>query len=117
VCIGGAASGLAAAAVCLYSGVGLAIPAGEIALCLGYGVITAWGLVIFTVGSRHVPAAIMTLLALTEVLLGPFWVWVFLGEVPHAVTLVGGGMLLLAISGQAIAGMTGWRGRIAGQQA
>lgn len=116
VCVGGGISAIAAACVSIFSGAGLAIPAGEIVLCAGYGVLTAVGLVVFTVGSRHVPAAVLTLLALTEVLLGPFWVWIFLGEVPHEITIVGGSVLMLAITGQAIAGMIGRRGRSAEQQ-
>jgi drug/metabolite transporter (DMT)-like permease len=59
----------------------------------------------FTFGSRHVPAAELILLALTEVVLGSIWVWLAVGEVPSRITFIGGGILLAAITGQAISGM------------
>lgn len=42
---------------------------------------------------------------MTEVLLGPFWVWLFLGETADLYTLVGGGVLMLAIAGNAMSGL------------
>lgn len=63
------------------------------------------GLAMFTFGSRHVPAAELILLALTEVVLGPIWVWLAVGEIPSRITFIGGGILLAAITGQALSGM------------
>ena len=60
------------------------------------------GLAIYTVGSKVVPAAELALLSMTEVLLGPFWVWLFLGETASVYTLIGGVILLLAIAGNAL---------------
>ena len=48
------------------------------------------GMLAFTAGSRHLPAADLALLALTEVVLGPVWAWLVVGEVPAFWTLVGG---------------------------
>ena len=62
------------------------------------------GLVLYTLGSRSLPAAELTLLSLAEVLLGPFWVWLFLGEDASIRTLIGGILLLTAIAGNAISG-------------
>ena len=62
------------------------------------------GLVAFTVGSRHIPAADLALLAQTEVVLSPVWAWLVVGEVPAFWTLVGGTMVLAAIVLQALAG-------------
>ena len=62
------------------------------------------GLVAFTVGSRHLPAADLTLLAQTEVVLAPVWAWLVIGEMPAFWTLVGGAMVLGALSLQAVAG-------------
>tara|TARA_B110000967_G_C18897999_1_gene572228 strand:- start:5216 stop:5455 length:240 start_codon:yes stop_codon:yes gene_type:complete len=59
------------------------------------------GLVLYTLGSRKLPAAELTLLSLAEVLLGPFWVWLFLGEDASIRTLIGGILLLAAIAGNA----------------
>jgi DME family drug/metabolite transporter len=44
------------------------------------------------------------LLSLAEVLLGPLWVWLFLGETVSVNTLIGGVILLAAIAGNAVSG-------------
>jgi DME family drug/metabolite transporter len=62
------------------------------------------GLILYTLGSHSLPAAELALLSLTEVLLGPGWVWLFLGETASINTLIGGTVLLLAIAGNAISG-------------
>ena len=62
------------------------------------------GLVAFTAGSRHVPAADLALLAQTEVVLSPVWAWLVVGEVPAFWTLFGGAMVLAAVTLQALAG-------------
>jgi len=56
------------------------------------------GLVLYTIGSKTVPAAELTLLSLCEVLLAPIWVWIFLGEGATILTLIGGSILLIAIT-------------------
>ncbi|WP_120500917.1 DMT family transporter [Roseovarius sp. EL26] len=71
---------------------------GAIALTMGVFQVGA-GLVLYTLGSKSVPAAELTLLSLAEVILGPFWVWLFLGEMISRYTLLGGAILLLAIAG------------------
>jgi len=62
------------------------------------------GLILYTIGSRSLPAAELTLLSLAEVLLGPLWVWLFLGETATIYTLIGGAVLLAAIIGNTISG-------------
>jgi len=62
------------------------------------------GLILYTLGSRSLPAAELTLLSLAEVLLGPLWVWLFLNETASLNTLVGGAVLLIAIAGNAVSG-------------
>jgi hypothetical protein len=52
------------------------------------------GLILYTLGSRSLPAAELALLSLAEVLLGPLWVWLFLGETASLNTLIGGMVLL-----------------------
>jgi drug/metabolite transporter (DMT)-like permease len=76
----------------------------SIALVMGVFQIGA-GLVLYTLGSSTVPAAELTLLSLGEVLLGPFWVWLFLGETAALYTLIGGLILLAAIAGNAFSGL------------
>ena len=62
------------------------------------------GLILYTLGSRSLPAAELALLSLAEVLLGPIWVWLFLGETASLSTLIGGMVLLVAIAGNALSG-------------
>ncbi len=70
----------------------------DIALCLLWGgVLSCAGHALFTLGSRFVPAAEMSLISLTEFVLGPLWVWLVVDEVPGALTLAGGGVVLVAI--------------------
>lgn len=63
------------------------------------------GMILFTMGSRHVPAAELTFLSLTEVVLAPIWVWLAMGEAPSVPTLVGGAIVFAAITGRALSGM------------
>ena len=67
-----------------------------IALLLGI-IQMGLGLLLFTLGSKTLPAAKMTLLALSEVFFAPLWVWLFLDERIPLQTLIGGSVILLAI--------------------
>lgn len=58
----------------------------------------ALGLVCFTVGARLVPAAEAALLGLLESILGPLWVWIFLAENPGGDALIGGALVLAAVT-------------------
>ena len=83
----------------------LAISAHDLAACAVMGVVQiGCGLVAFSAGARHLPAADLALLAQTEVVLSPVWAWLVIGEVPALWTLVGGAMVLAAITFQALAG-------------
>ena len=61
-------------------------------------------MILYTLGSRTLPAAELTLLSLAEVLLAPLWVWIFVGETTGVNTLIGGAVLLAAIVGNAVSG-------------
>ncbi len=56
------------------------------------------GLAFFTVGARLIPAADVALIALLEVVLGPVWVWLALGERPASSTLIGGAVVIGAVA-------------------
>jgi drug/metabolite transporter, DME family len=85
--------------------VGLAIGRRDLLACSVMGIVQiGCGLVAFTAGSRHLPAADLALLAQTEVVLAPVWAWLVVGEVPAFWTLVGGSMVLAAVGLQTIAG-------------
>ncbi len=80
--------------------------AGDLALSATMGVVQVGiGMILFTMGSRHLPAAELTLLSLTEVVLGPLWVWLAMDEAPNALTLAGGAIVFAAIIGRALSGM------------
>lgn len=93
------------AGICLAFGLSFALTANDTGIALGMGVFQVGaGLVFYTLGSRTVPAVELTLLSLAEVVLGPFWVWLALGETMTANTVIGGIILLIAITGNALSG-------------
>ena len=95
-----------AALVCLAKAYSFEISVRDMSIALSLGVFQVGvGLTIFTIGSKVVPAVELTLLSMTEVLLGPFWVWLFIGETASKNTLIGGSILMLAIAANAIFGM------------
>jgi len=91
--------------ICLAIGAPLILSLNDGGIAMGMGVFQVGaGLILYTLGSKTVPAAELTLLSLAEVLLGPLWVWLFLGETITAYTLIGGTILLAAIAGNALSG-------------
>ena len=65
-----------------------------------HGFLVCSGLILFSIKSKDLPATDLTLLSLTEVLGGIFWVWlpIFgINEVPTVKTLIGGGIITSAI--------------------
>ncbi len=81
------------------------VPPRDIAVAIGMGAgLLATGMVLYTMGSRVVPAAELTLLSMVEVMLAPVWVWLFLNETATPATFVGGAILLAAIMGNALSG-------------
>ena len=84
--------------ICLSLGLKIIISSNDMNISLLMGVFQVGaGLALYTLGSKVIKAAELNLLALTEVLLGPFWVWVFLGEKIEKFTMLGGGILLMSI--------------------
>lgn len=75
----------------------------DLVLALAMGTVQfALGFILITLGTRTVPAAEVSLLALSETILAPIWVWVFVGEVPTATSLAGGLIVVTAIVSQAL---------------
>tara|TARA_Y200000002_G_scaffold351019_1_gene328748 strand:+ start:169 stop:1149 length:981 start_codon:yes stop_codon:yes gene_type:complete len=102
-------SGLFAAlitfAICLIQNVSLNLGLWDGSVAIGMGIFQVGaGLILYTLGSRSLPAAELALLSLAEVMLGPLWVWLFLNETATLNTLIGGAVLLVAIVGNAISG-------------
>ena len=59
------------------------------------------------VASRSPASAEVALLTLLEAVLGPLWAWLGVGERPAAATLIGGGIVLLAIAGNEVIALYG----------
>jgi drug/metabolite transporter (DMT)-like permease len=60
---------------------------------------------LFLKGLRTVPTTDAAIITLAEPVLNPVWVWLFLGEVPHAGTLVGGVLIILALVARFTSGL------------
>ena len=102
----------------LFSGAVLLLPlglhanAGASAFAIGWGnlfitvlmgaVQLTLGLILFTIGSRSVPAAQLSLIALIEPVLSPIWAWLASGELPPIWTFIGGAVIVGAIVIQAL---------------
>ena len=65
-----------------------------------HGTLVCIGLILYSIGSKHLPAAELTLLSLTEVIGGIFWVWLPLfgiNEVPSTNTIIGGFIIFMSL--------------------
>ena len=66
-----------------------------------HGVLVCMGLILYSIGSKAIPAAELTLLSLTEVIGGIFWVWLpwfGINEIPTTNTIIGGFFLFISIT-------------------
>jgi drug/metabolite transporter (DMT)-like permease len=102
VCLAAAFTALVAGVMVPATASGFAISLRDLSICAAMGAVQIGaGLAIYTAGSRYVPAAELALLSLSEVVLGPIWVWLGIGEVPSLPTVLGGAVVLGAIVGHA----------------
>ena len=65
-----------------------------------HGTLVCIGLILYSIGSKYLPAAELTLLSLTEVIGGIFWVWLPLfgiNEVPSTNTIIGGFLIFISL--------------------
>jgi len=65
-----------------------------------HGSLVCIGLILYSIGSKVIPAAELTLLSLMEVIGGIFWVWVpifGINEIPSTNTIIGGFFLFMSI--------------------
>ena len=65
-----------------------------------HGTLVCLGLILYSIGSKAIPAAELTLLSLTEVIGGIFWVWLPLfgiNKIPTTNTIVGGFFLFVSL--------------------
>lgn len=83
-----------------------AVSGHDLALCLLWGgVLSCAAHFLIVTASRGLSGAELTLLLLLEFILGPTWVWLFINEQPSTMTLIGGAIVLVAVSGYTIAAM------------
>ena len=96
--VAGVTLGLVSGVVALASdGLAVSFRDGFLA-CLAGGVALGIGLPLYNLGHHSVPAAKVSLLLMTEVVLAPLWVWIWPGETPALGTLVGGGIVLATVA-------------------
>jgi len=65
-----------------------------------HGTLVCLGLILYSIGSKFIPAAELTLLSLLEIIGGIFWVWIpILGinEIPSNNTIIGGFLIFVSI--------------------
>ena len=65
-----------------------------------HGSFVCLGLILYSLGSKAIPAAELTLLSLTEIIGGIFWVWLPLfgiNEIPSNNTIIGGFLIFMSI--------------------
>jgi len=68
-----------------------------------------FALILLTLGPRYLAAPEVAMLALLETVIGPFWVWLALGEEPGTRSLIGGAIIVLALLIHAIIRLRGIR--------
>jgi drug/metabolite transporter (DMT)-like permease len=78
----------------------LAMPLRNVYLSIMHGIIVGSGLILYSLGSKLLPAAQLTLLSMVEVVGGVLWVYIpifGIHEVPSVLTVTGGAIVLGAI--------------------
>lgn len=61
------------------------------------------GFLLFMAGARLIPAAESSLIGMLEIVLGPLWVWLVLGERPATASLAGGAVIFAAVLAPSVA--------------
>jgi len=78
----------------------------DLALCAYMGAFqVSASLVLYAAGAKYVPAAELMVLALVEVIIGPIWVWLILGEAPTLLGILGGAIVIGAVFVNAMTGL------------
>lgn len=109
--LGGALAVLIGGVFAVTLGQGLWASGHDIALSLFMGAFTIGiGIAFVTWGTPYVPAAEVSLLVLVESVLGPVWVWLFLDERMRPTEMLGGAILLAAVTFLGLIARQGERG-------
>jgi len=92
------ASGLISGGVCFFFASPFNVTQHDLGVLAVMGLVVApIALALIMSGTRYIPAAEVALFALGETVLGPFWVWLGVGEVPAVATWIGGAIVITAI--------------------
>ena len=90
--------GSVAGLVMSLSGPGLAVPWNDVLMgSISGGLLLGLGIPLMNRAGEFVPPARTTLLLMTEIVLAPVWVWIFVDEDPAPATLAGGAIILAAL--------------------
>lgn len=110
ICLGGLIVFFSAA---LFTG-GLSASPEQIAVLALMGPVQlAIPLIFFAKGARHVQATTLSLIALLDVVLNPFWSWMGVGEAPTRSAVAGGAIIVGAVAMSILAGeKLNWRPRL-----
>lgn len=106
-----AIAGMVAAALSLWLAPELALPAASVPFVAMIAlVVTPGATALLSLGPRYLPPADVSLIMLLEAVLGPLLVWWVLAEFPGGWTLVGGAVVLGALTLNNLAALRGSRG-------
>ena len=100
VAIAGLVCFLVSLAVLYFKGLNILSSGKNESLFAVHGTLVCLGMILYTIASKNIPAAELTLLSLTEVIGGIFWVWLPLlgiNEIPTTNTIIGGFLIFLSI--------------------
>ena len=95
-------SGLTSAAIGWAMSPSIVISNSDAALGIALGVVQLGaGYALITLATREIPAALVALLTLSELVFAPLFVWLAIGEVPTSLAATGGALVVMAVVFQA----------------
>lgn len=83
-------------------GAGLPVSLHDLAFCVVLGLMSGSANAFMIAAARHLVAAELTLFMLLEFALGPLWVWLIIAERPGPGTLIGGSVVIAAVTLRAL---------------
>ncbi len=91
----------------------LSVVASDVAALAAMGlVVLPLSFSLIFIGPRYIPAPEVSLVLLLEAVLGPYWVWLALGEEPGSRTLIGGTIVLATLVVHSALRLAGDRARV-----
>ena len=104
-----AVSGLLVGALALFMAPAIVLDQQQVLYLLLMGlVVVPISFALITIGPRYLPAPEVGLLMLLETVLGPFWVWLVIGERPTNLGLVGGAIVVATLAAHSAFALRSW---------